>query len=614
MKRGIWVCICALVLFPVYSAGNDNMPKRKPITIAASTDGELINYQVQIDVTYDADMQADFSDVRFRANDARTILDFWLQEYTASTSATFWVKVPSIAATTGTTIYMYYNDTSAPGGSDIEATMLDGDDFSRANLNNASTWTKSSNNVLQSGSYGDPFVWYESGTLYVFVDDLASGDIRLLSNTLANFESTSWTDHGIILSRGAGGSWDDSTVRDVGVVKVGSTYYLYYAGADGTVGGHAIGLATASAITGTYTKDSGDGGRILTKTGGLNEPEVLYDGNSFIMTYTDGDSPSADDQGTGQIGLATSSDGITWADQGIIIDNVESHWQDQQTQIYNNQQYMFVNDANGNILVSVSRDGRYWGLPSTGAGLVRGAGGTYDDAAVYAPTIVKVGSTWYMYYQASDGTNQRLAAATATSLTSDKWWQSNTTFVITSNQLQKTGGAAGWSRSELRYYLVPPYTAEFHLNQSASTDTSYISGVYFGEDSSGNHYGVILDFTGTDTIALWRNDYPTPAGTSTVVATNTTYTLNTATDYRLRVTVTTSAISIDFWDGSWHTAILSEARTMQASAIGFYAFGTTTNNQFVSDFLFARQYAANEPTPSVGSEEDANDLPLLLSA
>ncbi|MFA5401809.1 MAG: DUF2341 domain-containing protein, partial [Dehalococcoidia bacterium] len=106
------------------SPGPDSTPRRKAIAITGSTAGALTDYQVQVSVTYDADMNADFSDVRF-ADASGAALSYYRQAYAASTSAVFWVKVPSIPASPDTTtIYLYYGDTSLSTTSSGSGTFI----------------------------------------------------------------------------------------------------------------------------------------------------------------------------------------------------------------------------------------------------------------------------------------------------------------------------------------------------------------------------------------------------------------------------------------------------------------------------------------------------------
>jgi len=132
----------------------DGWSRRAPVTINNPGSG-LTDYQVKVDVTYDADMQPDFDDIRFMDSDDSTELSHWRESYTASTSATFWVKVPSIPSG-NKTIYMYYGNATASSASDGDATFVFFDDFDDASLGAAWTFTQVGGAI---GSYA------ESGTV-----------------------------------------------------------------------------------------------------------------------------------------------------------------------------------------------------------------------------------------------------------------------------------------------------------------------------------------------------------------------------------------------------------------------------------------------------------------
>jgi len=101
--------------------------KRRPVTIDSSN--SLNNYQVKIDVSYDSDMSSDFSDLRFTDSDGTTELNYWLEDYAPSSSATVWVNVPSIPSGSKD-IYMYYdNQTPVSSASDGDATFIWFDQF-----------------------------------------------------------------------------------------------------------------------------------------------------------------------------------------------------------------------------------------------------------------------------------------------------------------------------------------------------------------------------------------------------------------------------------------------------------------------------------------------------
>ena len=125
---------------------------RKAHTIAGTADGAQTNYQLKLTVNYgagsdsgssvycDSNCKADFSDLRFTSSDGVTLLDHWIESYTASTSAVVWVEIPSIPASPGSvSIYMYYGNSAASSASNGDSTFLFFDDFPGTSLD-ANKW------------------------------------------------------------------------------------------------------------------------------------------------------------------------------------------------------------------------------------------------------------------------------------------------------------------------------------------------------------------------------------------------------------------------------------------------------------------------------------------
>ena len=125
--------------------------RRAPVSINNSG-SVLTDYQVRVDVTYDADMQSDFDDIRLTASDGTTLLSYWRESYTANTSALFWVKVPSIPAG-DSAIFMYYGNPSVSTTSNGTNTFVFFDDFS----GDLSKWTiHIGTDVAINSSVGNP--------------------------------------------------------------------------------------------------------------------------------------------------------------------------------------------------------------------------------------------------------------------------------------------------------------------------------------------------------------------------------------------------------------------------------------------------------------------------
>ena len=124
---------------------------RKEHIITGSTSGALTDYQVKFKVyrTVGTDsgdtvylgskVDSTFKDIRFTSGDMVTTLNYWI-ESSNSTSATIWVKVPSIPASPSTTtVYLYYKNIDATSVSNGENTFDFFDDFESTSIN-SSKW------------------------------------------------------------------------------------------------------------------------------------------------------------------------------------------------------------------------------------------------------------------------------------------------------------------------------------------------------------------------------------------------------------------------------------------------------------------------------------------
>lgn len=287
----------------------------KPVTITGSSAGAQTDYPVKVTLAYESEMNADFSDVRFKDSAGSSDLSFWLESKTDSTTATFWVKVPAIPASPSTVVIRaYYGRAAYTSASDGENVFSFFDDFSgmvltNANTTNAaSTATPSNTNLLgenivyddvtgkywwamedrRSGAYKitlasadtidgtwtveaspvlsesghhltAPHLFKDGGYWYLYYgrndnDSSAPGDIYVQKSTSVN---TGYSDTGIsnpILSRGGSSSWEENRVLEPYVFKVGSTYYMFYMGETVSTLIEKVGYATSSAPDSGWTK------------------------------------------------------------------------------------------------------------------------------------------------------------------------------------------------------------------------------------------------------------------------------------------------------------------------------------------------------------------------
>jgi hypothetical protein len=107
---------------------------RQRVRILNNDNQTYASTAVKVAVPYDSNMQSDFEDLRFTADDGVTAIPFWLERYTASTDATVWVRVPDLPASDHTTVYMYYGSSTATSQSSGTTTFTAFDDYEDNNI------------------------------------------------------------------------------------------------------------------------------------------------------------------------------------------------------------------------------------------------------------------------------------------------------------------------------------------------------------------------------------------------------------------------------------------------------------------------------------------------
>ena len=132
---------------------NDSYSYKQEIKIQENNGSNLNNYSVQMNITYNSNMNPDFSDIRFINGSENGELGYYIEGYVASTSALVWVYIPNLTASVNTSIYMYYkNTTPVSTTSDMTKAFIFGDDFltdTSANYwmnGTATTWTFNTTN------------------------------------------------------------------------------------------------------------------------------------------------------------------------------------------------------------------------------------------------------------------------------------------------------------------------------------------------------------------------------------------------------------------------------------------------------------------------------------
>lgn len=165
---------------------------RMPVTITNSNAGALNDHQVLVTINTQSligsgFMNADCSDMRFSSNCCDQLC-FWIESGVNTANTNVWVKVPAVAASNDTVIYMYYGNTSAVLSSNADCTFdlydnFDGDSsryFSDSGCGPLSS-TFTSGNMGLSWSNSGIFISdsvFPVGNVYTVEADVnsASGD------------------------------------------------------------------------------------------------------------------------------------------------------------------------------------------------------------------------------------------------------------------------------------------------------------------------------------------------------------------------------------------------------------------------------------------------------
>ncbi len=127
---------------------------KKQINITETSGTTLTNYSTLMYIPYTSGMNADFSDLRFTNSAQDTELGYWIDNYTASTDAYVWVKVPTLLASSVTDIYMYYGNSGAVTTSNENNAFIYFDEGDKI-----TSWT-SSGATSQDNTVGNPVPSY----------------------------------------------------------------------------------------------------------------------------------------------------------------------------------------------------------------------------------------------------------------------------------------------------------------------------------------------------------------------------------------------------------------------------------------------------------------------
>jgi len=210
-----------------------------------------------------------------------------------------------------------------------EATSADGSAWTKVPVsapNGGALFALGNGAAFDAGGERDPSVLYDSPIYDLYFTGLDSGGTPSIGLATASEDGSThqpnnatWSARAQVLAKGSSGAFDSSGVSHPSAIKdAGGSYFLYYAGTNGTVS--RIGLATATSAAGPFTKnasavlDVGATGSFDEK--GAKDPVVVkVAAGDYRMLYT-----GVDADGIERVGYATSGNGTTWTKRGVVLD------------------------------------------------------------------------------------------------------------------------------------------------------------------------------------------------------------------------------------------------------------------------------------------------------
>lgn len=171
---------------------NSTWDNKKAVNLAITGSNTNDDFQAHIRVDYTANMNADFSDLRFTDAAETTELSYYIDAKVDSSYANVWVRLNTNVTTSNSTLaYMYYGNSGASNNSNIATTFYLYDDFVTAN---STKWNAVSGSLAVTGENADlnsdMWVSYENwsydGVVYEMQMNGSLADASAMQNPNSN--------------------------------------------------------------------------------------------------------------------------------------------------------------------------------------------------------------------------------------------------------------------------------------------------------------------------------------------------------------------------------------------------------------------------------------------
>lgn len=607
--------------------------KKAPIHINNTGGPILTYYQIPLNITYDNDMNDDFSDIRVKNETLGMWVPCWNESAVDSSWNKIWFNATNIPGSSwcNNTYYLYYGNSSASSVSNITTTFLFGDDFENTTLIIEDWYLEQQEPYLWRSSSGwdaydveNPYLYYNesNGLYYLFYEAIASSGsmaykvgFATSSNATGPFTKSEFNP--VIDVVGKEGEPGNSGTNGGSVIKVGNMYYMFV-GHDTTGTWDYIQRYNSTDLVNWTNNGTALSPNATGWDSSMASPEVIYDPDTaqYLMVY-EGFKMS---DWSFQVGLAKATnitDNFTRNVVNPIIDtNVSEGRPYPSTPCIEKNGSMYIVHfdgyvSNSGIFRSTSIDLINWTHNSTA--VYRPIGNTPEETFQTCPSIFNDSGTRYLFHSRGNASYNRYEISIAFEGETEIIECNNLSNWITDTGSPTTDSGLGGSFCSLYFPTssTNDYITSSNFSQEYSSciiDTSFCVDQHFLELRFGlqsdnlftGNYWIIQPDVGNSYIKIYDDSYTIVDQVAWSGVLNTEYKLSIVKNSS---NITTYINGIKYND---NFDLGADDYNVGKTCLGSYGQGNF-------DDVRIRKYTTTEPTAQLGTEESVSESTPVIS-
>ena len=609
--------------------------QRTPVMVN-NTGGALANYQVQIslDASFDfGHANPDGSDIRVTAADGTTLLPMWVEQWTPNTSASIWVKTPSLPAGGYALLYLYYGNAAAAPVSDGASVFEFYDNFEapfgELPLVNAATHQTTptydgSGQIVHPGIVYFPSGWH-GYEYWLVVTPYPYGDSSKENpSILVSHDGQTWVEPPGIDNPLTIPTTSYLADADLFYDEASDQLWVYYP--HQVMGGRTYAIRKVSSDGVNWGDQYEEIDLFDVPDFEFLSPAVLKVGSTYWM-WSVNSGPAGCSSAMNQLQYRTSDDGFNWSAPTNANFSVAGYspWHVDMIYVPSKSEFWSVISAypqgagcgNTVLLFARSADGINWTTYSRVA-LGKGTSGAWDSGQIYRSTLLYDPATDLLkvWYSANNGS---------------AWWQGYTERNYTQflsavsaggGDWAVEGGSGSWSRSNERFKrdgysgkLVQNAGANMVVTKPQPAGSNFYQEWDFFDDLDDTAFKQVRVRSGNDRVGIgvWTvasvGYYAYHDRSYNYYATSVARTVGW---HKLGIRLTSGGAATYYIDGQQVGSLTGQFTSASVVDIEGYESGGATTTTFYVDDVRIRKYASPEPTVSL-TGPPSNQAPIAAN-